>query len=55
MAEIANKMPVETGTKDPAVREEAGSPFDALRREIDRLVDDFRPIGWRLPFRSVGL
>jgi HSP20 family protein len=51
MAETATKMPVETETKTPAERAEAISPFDALRREVDRLFEDFRPIGWRLPFR----
>ena len=35
----------------PAAREEAASPFDALRREIDRLFDDFRPAGWRMALR----
>jgi HSP20 family protein len=51
MEEAATKTPVETQAKPPAVREEAVSHFDTLRREIDRLFDDFRPMGWRLPFR----
>ena len=54
MAETATKVPVETGKKAeagaPAAREETLTPFDALRREVDRLFDDFRPMGWRLPF-----
>ena len=54
MAETATKVPVETGTKAeagaPAPREEAWTPFEALRREVDRLFEDFRPMGWRLPF-----
>ena len=51
MAETAAKTPAETETKAPAGRQEALSPLDALRREVDRLFDDFRPAGWRLPFR----
>ena len=31
--------------------EEAVSPFEALRREIDRLFEDFRPAGWRMALR----
>lgn len=54
MAETATKVPIETGKKAevgaPTAREEALTPFDALRREVDRLFDDFRPMGWRLPF-----
>jgi HSP20 family protein len=50
MAEAATKTPVETETAAPARREDV-SPLDTLRREVDRLFDDFRPAGWRLPFR----
>jgi HSP20 family protein len=50
MAEQATKLPV---TKDkPAAapaRNEGWAPFDTLRKEIDRLFDDFRPFDWRLP------
>ena len=28
----------------------AMSPLESLRREVDRLFEDFRPAGWRLPF-----
>jgi HSP20 family protein len=51
MAEVAAKTPEAPETKAPARREEVGSPFDTLRREVDRLFDEFRPAGWRLPFR----
>jgi HSP20 family protein len=51
MAEAAPKTPEATETKVPARREEVVSPFDTLRREVDRLFDEFRPAGWRLPFR----
>jgi HSP20 family protein len=53
MAETA-KVPVETERKTeagaPAARDDAWMPFEALRREVDRLFDDFRPAVWRLPF-----
>ena len=53
MAETA-KVPVETekkpGAGAPAPRDEAWMPLEALRREVDRLFDDFRPGAWRLPF-----
>jgi HSP20 family protein len=51
MAEPATKPPAESQSKAPAPREEPWMPFDTLRREIDRLFEDFRPIGWRSPFR----
>lgn len=48
MAE-ATKPPVKT--EKPAAPAEAAewTPFVSLRREIDRLFDDFRPFDWRLP------
>jgi HSP20 family protein len=30
------------------------TPFDALRREVDRLFEDFRAGDWRWPFRRPG-
>jgi HSP20 family protein len=54
MAQTGTNVPVETekqaGAAAPAPREEAWMPFDALRREVDRLFEDIRPMGWRLPF-----
>lgn len=48
------KVPVETEKKAeadaPAPRQETWMPFDALRREVDHLFDEFRVGGWRLPF-----
>jgi HSP20 family protein len=52
MAETATKLPVKKSTT-PAKSEEW--PFESLRREIDRLFDDFRPFDWRLPSRVLGL
>jgi len=53
MAEAASKLPVKTEEKAPesAARLEAWRPFGNLRREIDRLFEDFDRDFWRLPFR----
>jgi HSP20 family protein len=52
MAEAATKLAVKTEDKKP---EQAGAatprPFESLRREIDRLFDDFEWGSWRSPFR----
>lgn len=52
MAEAATKLAVKTEDKKP---EEKGAaalrPFESLRREIDRLFDDFEWGSWRSPFR----
>lgn len=54
MAKSAGKSSVKSQTREksvaPAVRER--SAFDNLRREIDRLFEDFRPFGWHLPSGS---
>jgi HSP20 family protein len=42
-------------TQAPAKREEAGTPFDMLRREIDRVFDDVRTGTFRWPFRRPGM
>lgn len=48
MAE-ATKLPVK---KSPAAEKaEDRSPFESLRREVDRLFDNFHPFGWRAPSR----
>lgn len=52
MAKAATKVPVKKSAA-PAKSEE-WAPFESLRREIDRLFDDFRPFGWRLPSRMPG-
>ena len=53
MAETATKMPVRNegkGTDRPA----EWRPFESLRREVDRLFEDFQLGSWRSPFgRSV--
>ncbi|MFO1144239.1 MAG: Hsp20/alpha crystallin family protein [Amaricoccus sp.] len=49
MSETISDTPVESRSTTPAA---AGtvSPFEALRRGIDRLFDEFRPAGSRSPF-----
>jgi len=48
MAEAATKLPVKTEEK--AVQH-AWRPFEGLRREVDRLFEDFERGSWRIPFR----
>jgi HSP20 family protein len=56
MAEAATKLPEKSEEKKskqvagPAPELPEWHPFDSLRREIDRLFDDFGE-GWRAPFR----
>ena len=53
MAEAATKLPVKTGEKaaEPASALQAWRPFESLRREMDRLFDDFDRDLWSSPFR----
>jgi HSP20 family protein len=46
MAETTSKVPVKTE------KSVAGMPFESLRREIDRLFDEFNGGFWRSPFRG---
>jgi HSP20 family protein len=48
MAEATTKLPVKT-EKTPTPAQTEWAPFHSLRREIDRLFDEFRPFDWRLP------
>ncbi|MEI5681789.1 Hsp20/alpha crystallin family protein [Mesorhizobium sp. CCNWLW179-1] len=52
MAEAATKLPVKKSTAPAKAEDQA--PFESLRREIDRLFDDFRPFDRRLPSRVLG-
>jgi HSP20 family protein len=52
MAEAATKLPVKKSSV-PAKTEER-TPFESLRREIDRLFDEFHPFDWHLPSRVLG-
>jgi HSP20 family protein len=49
MAEAATKLPVKTERSAPAPKAAEWAPFDSLRREVDRLFDEFHPFGWRMP------
>lgn len=46
MADASQKVPVK-GAGKPAPAARSWSPFENLRQEIDRLFDDFHPLGWR--------
>ena len=49
MAEAATKLPVRTEEKK-ADRPTEWRPFESLRREVERLFDDFQLGSWRSPF-----
>ncbi len=53
MAEAATKLPVKTEEKttEPTSALKEWRPLEALRREIDRLFEDFDGGFWRSPFR----
>ena len=53
MAETATKLPVKTEEKEAKKSSElrAWHPFDTLRQEMNRLIDDFDRDFWRVPFR----
>jgi HSP20 family protein len=52
MAEAATKLAVKMEDKKPEEKRAATlPPFESLRREIDRLFDDFESGWWRAPFR----
>ena len=49
MAEAATKLPLKTEERKPD-RPTEWRPFESLRREVDRLFDDFQGGSWRSPF-----
>lgn len=54
MAEAATKLPVKTEEKkvdDKSTAVQTWRPFESLRREVDRLFEDFDQSFWRSPFR----
>jgi HSP20 family protein len=51
MAEAVTKLPVKTEGQEPAPSAGEWRPLANLRREIDRLFDDF---GWGISRRPVG-
>lgn len=49
------KLPVTKKASEPAFAPEAWHPFDTLRKEVDRLFEDFgRDDFWRRPLRSLA-
>ena len=46
MAKKSTKLEVKKDTAPPAAPEARGTPFDTLRREIDRIFEDFNPMDW---------
>ena len=52
MAEAATKLPLKTDEKKPESSSAPAEwrPFESLRREVDRLFDDFLVGSWRSPF-----
>lgn len=49
------KLPVTKKANEPAFAGEAWRPFEALRKEVDRLFEDFGTDDfWRRPFRSLA-
>jgi len=54
MAETPSKVPVKTGVKARRGTSAVGlwRPMESLRREVDRLFEDFDRDFWRFPFRQ---
>ena len=53
MAETATKLPAQGEEKksDKGALAQTWRPFESLRREVDRLFEEFDRGSWRLPFR----
>jgi HSP20 family protein len=56
MAETVSKLPVKSEKREPKATERSSAmqgwhPFESLRREVDRLFEDFDRDFWRLPMR----
>jgi HSP20 family protein len=48
------KLPITKKSSEPALVGEVWRPFEALRKEVDGLFDDFGDDFWRHPFRSLA-
>lgn len=54
MADKQNKLPIKSEKKTGVTGTPQRSTFDSLRREVDRIFDEFHPAAWRFPFgRSI--
>ena len=49
MPEAATRLPVKTDKPAAPARSQTRSPFESLRREIDRLFEDLHPFGRNMP------
>lgn len=49
MVESASKLPVQVDKKGSDAAPQAWRPFEGLRREVERLFDDFDRGAWRFP------
>ncbi len=47
-------LPITKKPSEPTSAGEVWRPFEALRKEVDRLFDDFGDDFWRRPFRSLA-
>lgn len=45
MADSATKLPIKSEKSAAPARHTGWAPFESLKREIDRLFDDFHPFG----------
>jgi HSP20 family protein len=53
MVETATKLPIKTEGKSPSPAPAQWHPFEDLRREVDRLFEDFGRGNWFRPLRSI--
>lgn len=53
MTATATKVPVTTDKSEPASTAQAWQPVETLKKEIDRLFDNFGRDFWRSPFQSL--
>lgn len=49
MTATATRLPIKTETSTPAPEQSGWAPLENLKREIDRIFEDFHPFGLRLP------
>ena len=56
MVETATKLPIKNEAKAPSASSGAGwQPFEDLRREVNRLFEDFGRGAWLGPLRSTSI
>jgi HSP20 family protein len=55
MAETDTKLPIKSEKSSAPAKNRDWMSFESLRKEIDRLFDDFHPFDWRLPGTVFGV